>query len=78
MKSLLSLLKKHPKIRLRTFVLVTIILLFICVLLILLNGNIDESGYASNFDKVPGIQDKKIFVDKIAVENNFFFIELDG
>ena len=36
-------------------------------------GKIDEHGYASYFDKIPGIQDEKIFSPNLVVENDLFF-----
>ena len=34
---------------------------------------IDEYGYAGDFDKIPGIQDEKIFSPNLVVEHDLFF-----
>ncbi len=36
---------------------------------------IDEYGYAGDFDKIPGIQDEKIFFPDLVIENDLFFLQ---
>ena len=44
-----------------------------CVALTIKMANINECGYANNFNEIPGIKEEKLFSPNIHTEGNLFF-----
>lgn len=65
--------KRDPVTTIGAFISVFFILFLVSGIICMFLGNINESGYADNFDQIPGLPEERIVVESIPVEGKLFY-----